>query len=953
MTAPKRTVTAARTTRRNLITLAILSQVAPAMADDSLSWQNAAIGGPAAAALGLTGNGVTVGIIDNGFLNDHPLLANPNLHPLKNTLVIDGETYEFDPHPANGSTTQFHGASVTGVISALPVPHWNFEGGIAQQASVYYATSAPVLDGHDDDDDDESADDGAPWVFSHEYQAAFAQAFTNLLHNAPGLSVINNSWNNDPLGDTPADADRAHQLAMDSAQGQTQLADALREAAARDVLMVFAAGNESHGQPGLMATLPRYMPELESHMLSVAALDQSGNLASYSNQCGVSKDWCITAPGDMWVTTQQDGVPVLDDESGTSFAAPLVTGAAALLKERFGYMSMSQVRDVMLTTAATLDGERVSERYGWGLLDLENAVRGPQQLLGNETYTLAANTHDSWSNSLVAGGRLTKAGDGSLALEGESNQFTALRVEGGRLTLTHDNQLTQGGDVHSGELQVNGSLQGLHLNVEQPGILSGGGTLQADTRIQGTLVAGTASGGSLTFRNHLALEPGSTTRLGAGQGIHLSGSQAVAELGGTLVLAPATQRSVPSHSVLTAENGARYSGRFEALQQDPGLLAQGLRNDLFFGTEQISVGVYGQALPGQERLSRNAQAGAALLNDLRDSSLALGRSGYNSWLHQALATHNLGGLEQRIGGQVHADALGYLLQQPQRLQDDLLAQLGQADRLAGGSHLWLERRNSDLRHDAARGINDSKENTQSVQLGLTLALDEQRAVAGSFSRSDAKVSGNAARVEAEITQLSLGGRYALDSLSAGPFVGAQLNAGYLDLDSKRDLGPLGSAKGDSSSWLYSAGVHGGYRWQADELFIEPRLGLKTSRVDVKGFSEKGSDVNLTMSDRHLSSTSAQFDVSVGHYSQLGAWTLAPTAALGYQRLLNGDQPSLWAETAGLGVRQESAGQGKDRFNGSLGIAANHGAWTLSGTLERTLGNGNHGDSASLNLGVRF
>lgn len=951
MYVPKRFASAA-SNRFNLITLAILSQVSPAMANDDISWQNDAIGVPAALALGLTGSGTTIGIIDNGFLDDHPALANPNLHPLKNTAVINGDTLEFDPNDSH--STSFHGASVTGVISALPVPQWNFEGGIAKQAAVYYTTSTPLSDDDDDDgDEDDGATGASPWLFSSELQGAFAQAFSNLVHNAPGLRVINNSWNNDPLGDRPEDADRAYQLAMESAKGQTLLADAMREAASRDVLMVFAAGNESHAQPGLMATLPRYMPELESHMLSVAALDQSGGLASYSNQCGVSKAWCISAPGDMWVADKEKGESVLINESGTSFAAPLVTGAAALLKERFGYMSMGQVRDVMLTTATSLDGERVSERYGWGLLNLESAVKGPQQLRGDETYTLAADSQDSWSNSLAAGGRLTKAGDGSLTLDGAHNRLAALRVEGGRLTLGHDTWLTQASEVRRGELRVSGTLQGPSLRVEQPATLSGGGTVLAGTRIQGTLATGTAPGEGLSFRDHLVLEHGSTTRISNSSGIHMAGQQALAELGGTLQVVPASSRATSSQTVLTTEDGARYSGRFDVLQQDTGLLAQGLRNDLFFGQDRISVGIHARSLPGQDQLSHNAQAGAELLNSLRDTPLALGRSGYNSWLHQALTSGNLNGLERRIGGQVHADALSYLLQQPQRLQDDLLAQLGQADRLSDNTHLWLEHRNRDLRHDAVSGIDASKENTRSVQLGLTRAIDSQRAVAGSFSRSDAKVSGNAARVEAEITQMSLGGRYALDSLNVGPFIGGQINVGYVDMNSRRDLGPLGSAKADSSGWLYSAGVHGGYRWQGDALFVEPRLGLKTSRVDVKGFTEKGSEANLKLGDRHLGSTSAQFDLSVGHQHRLGDWTLAPSAAVGYQRLLSGDQPSQWAETEGLGVRQVSAGQGKDRFSGSLGLMASHGPLTLSGTLERTLGGGNHGDSASLNLGIRF
>ncbi|WP_218075597.1 S8 family serine peptidase, partial [Burkholderia sp. CQ001] len=62
--------------------------------------------------------------------------------------------------------------------------------------------------------------------------------------------------------------------------------------------------------------------------------------------------------------------------SGTSMAAPHVTGALGLLFERFPYLDSAQVRDVLLTTARDLGAPGIDDVYGWGLMDLRKAIEG-------------------------------------------------------------------------------------------------------------------------------------------------------------------------------------------------------------------------------------------------------------------------------------------------------------------------------------------------------------------------------------------------------------------------------------------------------------------------------------------------------------------------------------------------------------------------------------------------
>lgn len=142
-----------------------------------------------------------------------------------------------------------------------------------------------------------------------------------------------------------------------------------RAAQDRDAIFVWAAGNEGRSQSTAMAALPRVVPELDGHFINVVAWDNNtGALADYSNACGVTKMYCITAPG----TDLNVGIGTA---SGTSFAAPAVSAAVAVIREAFPYMTASEITELIFTTARDLGASGVDDVYGWGMLDLERATR--------------------------------------------------------------------------------------------------------------------------------------------------------------------------------------------------------------------------------------------------------------------------------------------------------------------------------------------------------------------------------------------------------------------------------------------------------------------------------------------------------------------------------------------------------------------------------------------------
>ena len=149
-----------------------------------------------------------------------------------------------------------------------------------------------------------------------------------------------------------------------------------------DSIFVWAAGNESKNESGALSALPLAFPDLQGHFVNVVAVDKNNNLALYSNQCGITQNYCIAAPGSGWNTEAKDYA------SGTSFAAPVVSGAIATIKEAFPYMKSEEITQLLFVTAQDLGETGVDSVYGWGLLDMEKATRPvgtPKIVLANDT----------------------------------------------------------------------------------------------------------------------------------------------------------------------------------------------------------------------------------------------------------------------------------------------------------------------------------------------------------------------------------------------------------------------------------------------------------------------------------------------------------------------------------------------------------------------------------------
>ncbi len=149
-------------------------------------------------------------------------------------------------------------------------------------------------------------------------------------------------------------------------------------------VVIYATGNESEEWGGLGADLPYYERHVRGHHLAVMAIDEDGKHSSYTNFCGpLPSDWnasrwgrhyCLAAPGRVNAASNDEDW-LYQGTEGTSFAAPIVTGAVALLMEHFrGQLGNTEVAKRIVNTANNRGRYAQMEIYGAGLLDLRAAL---------------------------------------------------------------------------------------------------------------------------------------------------------------------------------------------------------------------------------------------------------------------------------------------------------------------------------------------------------------------------------------------------------------------------------------------------------------------------------------------------------------------------------------------------------------------------------------------------
>lgn len=263
-----------------------------------------------------TGEGVTVAVIDSGVDATHPDLAGAVLDGSQYTVVRTEDEYRRST-PAPDRDCLGHGTAVAGLVAARR-SEGDRMAGVAPAARIY---PVRVADG---------------------VEQATANTLATMIDDAvdAGAGVINLSLA------TPTD--------------YPPVREAVERAVAADAVVVAATGNE--GNEGVSGG--RMYPAAYPGVLAVAAVGDDGqpldtsNAGEWVDLAGYGEALAVPAPGGSGYRT----------ESGTSFAAAQVSGAAALVRSRFPGLSAAEVTERLTASAAPVGGIR-NDRTGAGIVD--------------------------------------------------------------------------------------------------------------------------------------------------------------------------------------------------------------------------------------------------------------------------------------------------------------------------------------------------------------------------------------------------------------------------------------------------------------------------------------------------------------------------------------------------------------------------------------------------------
>ncbi len=133
-------------------------------------------------------------------------------------------------------------------------------------------------------------------------------------------------------------------------------------------------------------------------------------------------------------------------------------------------------------------------------------------------------------------------------------------------------------------------------------------------------------------------------------------------------------------------------------------------------------------LPGQSAAVGNSAAGAALLNALQNSPLSGHYTAYNYYLQSAIDAGTLGGVETRVGGQVHADAASYLSRQPMWIETAIAPYTSSRDLGVGQTRYWQAGLGGYFASDGHAGVAGSTERSAGPLTGATYRIDHRASV---------------------------------------------------------------------------------------------------------------------------------------------------------------------------------------------------------------------------------
>ena len=322
------------------------------------------------------GAGVTIGFIDSGIDKNHPDFAGKTIVERFLGRAVDETGDE-----------RSHGTAVASVAAAIRSLADRSAHGVAWGADIAMFAIPTGSGGGEYRPITLAGLDGADAWWAAQFKTVFGWR-----DGARRVDVLNLSVGHSGIIDSYSEQDLR-------ANFGTAIAAMAQAGAAGRTILVWTAGN-AHGDecaattdhcengtinavsvevlPGLVARIP----ELQGHSIAVVALSSNGQIANFSNRCGIAADFCIAAPGSgvrvaFFGPHPDTGVPSRGHTTvgGTSVAAPFVAGGLAVMKQLFRDQLSNTDLVTRLFETANAQGTYANRAvYGRGAMDLRAAT---------------------------------------------------------------------------------------------------------------------------------------------------------------------------------------------------------------------------------------------------------------------------------------------------------------------------------------------------------------------------------------------------------------------------------------------------------------------------------------------------------------------------------------------------------------------------------------------------
>ena len=295
----------------------------------------------------ITGAGQTIAFLDTGINYNRAALGGGFGPGFK---VIGG--YDFVDNDNNPMDADGHG---TGVAAVAAGTTWTYDDSTYRGISPGAKIVALRID------------NGSGDVPDARYQAALQWIIANRV--AFGITVVNISEGGD-------------QVFSARTTNNSLYADELATLKAAGVFIAVASGNDGvTSPPGIE------YPAADPSVFSVGSSNLNDDVADHTSRSPILD---ILAPGQNVITYYRDGNGnwIITPATGTSWAAPHVAGAAALLKQINPAFSPDDIMGILQATAQDVWDPATSHMYK--RLDLDGALEYAKQLVGQSRPSLGA-----------------------------------------------------------------------------------------------------------------------------------------------------------------------------------------------------------------------------------------------------------------------------------------------------------------------------------------------------------------------------------------------------------------------------------------------------------------------------------------------------------------------------------------------------------------------------------